>query len=549
MFNTYYITFIVISAISIWYIYNNIFYLPGLIYKFKNPTASTKDITWGANLLQNESNLPNIILVIVDDLGINDLSINTPNINSIYENGANFINFYAGQAMCAPSRASIYTGRFPTNIGFEFTPVPKNLIRAMYYLDNNKIRPPYINIDKFNKLVPVENMVLPLNYTLISDLLHNYGYYNYFLGKWHIGEIKGYTPLDRGYDESLAFLYGASLYEDKQNKSIVTYLNEDSILDKILYTNLPFAISHNNGIKFKPGEYMTDYLTNNALKIISANTNSSSPFFITLAYNAPHNPYQALISDYNSPEFDHILDHNEKVYYAMIKAIDRGIGKIIECLKNENKYDNTMIIFTSDNGGAHYTDIKDINKPYKGFKSTFFEGGIRVPLFVQYPKMIRKNVKYSKLSHHVDIYSTISGIINKIQNNKKINENILDGINLFNDKEKHDILFWKSGKYLCIRDDNWKLSLSEKPKKIWLYDLKNDPTEKVNLLENIKYSSTNYCHNNCTIQYITDKLYDLLIKYNDTAKPSLWESVIEIPIPIINNTIQNENDEYIYWAN
>ena len=230
----------------------------------------------------------------------------------------------------------------------------------------------------------------------------------------------------------------------------------------------------------------------------------------------------------------------------MIKAIDRGIGKIIESLKKNNKYNDTIIIFTSDNGGAHYSNIKETNKPYKGFKSTFFEGGIRVPLFIQYPKLIPKNSLYTKLSHHIDIYSTITSLIN-IKNTRTV-----DGINLFNEKEKHKILFWKSGNYICIRYNNWKLSLSENPNKIWLYDLKEDPTENHNLLNNLNiidiyYLSQNY--NNYSIYYTTNKLYKLLLKYNNTAKPPLWNSVIKISVPIEKNRIVDNSDEYVYWAN
>jgi arylsulfatase A-like enzyme len=546
MYNYIFITTI-LASVSIVYIYNNIIYLPGILYKLRNPILSGKNIEWKykKNVTNNDNNKPNIILIIVDDMGINDLSIHTPNINSIYKNGANFINAYSGHATCAPSRVSIFTGMFPTNIGFEFTPIPKNFIRLAYYLENQQIRPSIIDMNKLNNLIPMEKMVLPLNYTLISNELHNYGYYNYFLGKWHIGEVKGYTPLDRGYDESLAFLYGASMYGDIKNKSIISSFNENSIFDKLLNKNLPFSISYNNGPRFKPNEYMTDYLTNNAIKIIDINKNITSPFFITLAYNAPHNPYQALLSDYNSPEFIH-LEHNDRVYYSMIKAIDRGIGKIIESLKKNNKYNDTIIIFTSDNGGAHYSNIKETNKPYKGFKSTFFEGGIRVPLFIQYPKLIPKNSLYTKLSHHIDIYSTITSLIN-IKNTRT-----LDGINLFNEKEKHKILFWKSCNYICIRYNNWKLSLSENPNKIWLYDLKEDPNENNNLLNNLNikdiyYLSQNY--NNYSIYYTKNKLYKLLLKYNNTAKPPLWNSVIKISIPIEKNKIVDNSDEYVYWAN
>jgi arylsulfatase A-like enzyme len=515
---------------------NNFYSLPSILYRIKNPILSTKIVNWKTNKnINNNSELPNIILIIVDDLGINDLGTHTPNINNLYKNGMKFNNFYSGHATCAPSRVSILTGKFPSNTGFEYTPLPINFIKFAKYFDLG-IKKSIIDDNNLNTLISMENMVLPLNYSLISNILHNNGYYNYFLGKWHIGEKKGYTPIDRGYDESLAFLYGASLYSEINNKSIISYNNKNNLLDKLLNYNLPFAISHNNGPYFKPNEYMTDYLTNNVVDIIENNKNNNLPFFITLAYNAPHNPYQALLDDFNSQEISKFKNLEEKIYYSMIKAVDRGVNKIINKLKICDKYENTIIIFTSDNGGAHYSNIKKTNYPYKGFKSTFNEGGIKVPLFIQYPKLIKKNVINNKISHHTDIFVTLINILNKFLKNKINIDNLkLDGKNLL-DNNKHKILFWKSGEYMCLRFHNWKIILSNNPNKLWIYNLNNDPYENLNLINN-------------TNIIIKNKLLTLLNFYNSSSKKPLWNSVIKVPIPINDNNLHSIFDEYIYWSN
>jgi arylsulfatase A-like enzyme len=477
-------------------ILENIRYLPLILYTFKNPIGLHKNIQF--NKATNKLNTPNIILIIADDLGYNDLFRNiTPNINSLKSNGIEYTNAYAGQATCAPSRVAIYTGIYPTKLGFEFTPIPKSLVFAGYLFNSEMI----VN---FDKTLNVKDMNLPLEYPLISNVLKEHGYYNYFLGKWHIG---GNTPIKRGYDESLSFLYGSSAYDIPNN--IFSVINNNTY-EKFVAYNSPYAISYNDGPNFKPNEYMTDYLTNNAIDII--NLNNDTTYFLTLAYNAPHSPLQALKSDYY--ELDYIKDHNKRVYCAMIKALDRGVGKIINAIKDTN----TMIIFTSDNGGSSYINIDDLNYPYRGWKSTYFEGGIKVPLIIHYPKLIKHKIKYDKIVHHVDIFPTI---LNIIKSNKTYYTN---GIDLFNNKS-HNILFWRTGDYICLRYYNWKLSISNLRNKTWMYNLNDDP-----------YEENNYKSNK-----IFNYLYNILVRYNSSQKLPLWNSTIAVPIKV--------NDDYVYWNN
>lgn len=133
----------------------------------------------------------------------------------------------------------------------------------------------------------------------------------------------------------------------------------------------------------------------------------ASPFFITLAYNAPHSPLQALKSDYEDPEVAAIPSHTRRVYAAMIKALDRGVGKVLDALQECGQWENTIVIFTSDNGGASYIDLPHINRPYRGWKATFFEGGLRIPLFMQWPQMIPASTILDQAVSHVDIFPTV----------------------------------------------------------------------------------------------------------------------------------------------
>ena len=485
---------------------------------------------------KKKSELPNIILIVADDLGFNDVR-DSPNIKSIYQNGIKFNNAYAAHATCAPSRAALFTGRFPTKLGLEFTPHPASMDFAMHF-QNGLVHNNIVNFTTLIKNPSMEYMSLNKNETLVSNVLKKHNYTNYFVGKWHLGELDGYRPLERGFDESLAFLYGASMYGENEDPNIVSTNITKSLFDTYISKWIPFGISHNNKQMIKPNEYLTDYLSNSVIKIIKNEHNSPDPFFITLAYNAPHNPYQALKSDYESETGE----HNEKIYKAMIKAVDRGVGNIIQTLKDEEKYDNTLIMFTSDNGGTHLIELDDINYPYNGWKCTFFEGGIKVPMFWQWPNKISPNSQFNKTVSHVDIFSTISSLVNYVD---KSNSEI-DGVNLMphilNNKkdEIHNTLFWRSADYKTIKHNKWKLSISDKMNKSWFFDLDKDPQELNNLMKDV--------YTNGTVRYYYDIIYERLIETNKDQQNPMWNSPMMMAIPIYSSSIKSKEDDYVYWS-
>jgi hypothetical protein len=149
----------------------------------------------------------------------------------------------------------------------------------------------------------------------------------------------------------------------------VNSVQEFDGIDAFLWANLPFAVRKNGSARFAPSEYMTDYLSKEAVKAIDANRHR--PFFLYFAPNAPHTPLQALRSDYDA--LPQIADHRLRVYAAMIRALDRAVGRILAALDANGLADNTLVFFTSDNGGANYIGLPDINQPYRGWKMTFFE--------------------------------------------------------------------------------------------------------------------------------------------------------------------------------
>ena len=188
------------------------------------------------------------------------------------------------------------------------------------------------------------------------------------------------------------------------------------------------------------------YYTDEALKVIEKNKNR--PFFLYLSHWAIHNPLQALRNDVE--QMSHMSGHNLQVYAGMIASLDRSVGKVVQKLKDLDIYGKTLIIFTSDNGGANYIELEDINKPFRGWKISFFEGGIRVPFIVSWPDEINPGMISDSAVHHFDIFPTITSAA-KV---KSSNERILDGVDLLphikkeNSTEPHETLFWRSGNCL-----------------------------------------------------------------------------------------------------
>ena len=332
------------------------------------------------------------MLIVVDDLGFNDItfygggiangSVATPSIDAIAREGIHFTNGYAGNGTCAPSRAALLTGRFSTRSGFEFTPASPQfaeLTAGDGYIEENAEDYP-----------PSEELGLPGSEVTLPELLEQKGYHSVALGKWHLGASEGMTPTAQGFDEFLGFLPGAAMFMEEDDPGVVNSKQDFDPIDKFLWANLKYAVRYNDGDRFAPDSHMTDYFSRQAVRVIEANRHR--PFFLYLAYNAPHTPLQAEQADYAA--LAHIDDHTERTYAAMLRGLDRGIGQVLDALDDNGIADNTVVIFTSDNGGAGYVGLPDLNKPYRGWKITFFEGGIHTPYFMRWPARIAAGSRY-----------------------------------------------------------------------------------------------------------------------------------------------------------
>ena len=524
------------------------YYIPGIIGRIRDPIGPTREVVWATGPenvdVPAAQRPPNIILILADDLGYNDLtfggggvaggSMKTPGIDSIAKDGVTFTNGYAGNATCAPSRAAILTGRYATRFGFEFTPVPVAFARLLGHSGTGSRKPIYHGAREA-EVPSMDKMAVPPNETTIAELLQRRGYHTLFFGKWHLGETAAARPEARGFDETLGFLAGGSLYLPKNDPQVVNSFQDFDLIDKFLWANLPFSVTNNGGKRFAPGAYMTDYLGDEAVKAIAANRNR--PFFMYLAFNAPHTPLQALKSDYDA--LANIRDHRMRVYAAMIRALDRNVGNVLAALKANGLDENTLVIFTSDNGGAHYIGLPEINRPFRGWKATFFEGGIHVPFFMKWPAAVPRGTTFAAPVGHVDIFTTAAAAAGAAPPTDRVR----DGVDLVPfvagkaEGRPHQSLYWRSGPYKTLLAGDWKLQVAETPKKNWLFNLKDDPTEQ----HNVAASNPDKLG-----QMLTD-----LTKIDAQQSKPLWPSLLEGAIAIDHpmDVADRPDDEYVYWSN
>jgi arylsulfatase A-like enzyme len=582
--------------------YSIFFYMPGILGRWLIPTQKYRELDWIV-AAPRVSDKPNIIVIVADDLGINDLhggaGVETPYIDSIFQNGVRFNKAYAGHATCSPSRAALLTGRYGARFGFELTAIPTIMARVVARQSSNSTHKPIFHSELLDKVPHFSEMIVPLKEKMLSTVIDETGDYNtVYIGKWHLGETVGARPQDRGYHETLAFLKGASLYLPITSPDVVTVPLGDNH-DDFLINNLGAFLFFNNETRFECVEYMTDYLAKMTAKAIRAK--AAAPYFITVAFNAPHTPVQAKKSDFDA--LSHIPDRKKRAYAAMILALDRGVGTILDAVKESGKADNTLIIFTSDNGAPYYLGLQTNNAPFRGGKYSFFEGGVRVPMFMSWPRVIQRGVTSDIPVAHVDIFSTAAAAAG-VDLAKLASDRVYDGANMLtlphvskdsegsaaeHTHEPHPSLFWRSGHYKALRIDDMKIHVSERPDKVWIFDLNADPTEHHNLVAGLAWSRFNQSlaapkdkecidllaslslptvttrDNGCDADDQTCRsvgvnsasrraqfcgLGRMVISVNNEQVDPIWPALLEFPMGIDNKGHNiGAEDEYVYWAN
>jgi uncharacterized sulfatase len=539
---------LIVVAIGIWFS-QNWYKMPKYISNFTNSTYENVAIEWENGPISRTNSKPNIIVVLIDDLGFNQISsygggmangkFKTPNIDKLASDGVLCTNGYSSSPVCSPSRASLLTGRFATRFGYEFTPTTSSMMKAIsIFSKKNEVVDGIYHNDRSENIIDIDQMGIPQSERTIAEMLKPEGYHNIHIGKWHLGHAKDFLPRRHGFDESLRIDQG-SLFLPEDDENVINAKLDFDPIDKVLWGNLPYAVNFNEGPRMNPDGHLTDYLTDEAVKVIEKNKNR--PFFLYLAYWAVHSPLQAKKEDYEKLSF--IENHEERVLASMVMTVDRGVGKIRDILKKNKIDDNTIIIFTSDNGAPGYIGLPDLNKPYRGWKLTHFEGGVHVPYIVSYPNKIPKGKTYNGRVSNLDIFSTVASVAGVDMTRNDLKDIAFDGANLIpylsgeNEGEPERILFNKSGDYSFLIKEGWKLQVDLVQNKKWLYNLNEDPTEQLNL------SESNFTKLNELEEILNNKL-------SEQVKP-IWPSLLDWPI-FIDKTLDdkvNKNDEYIFWAN
>ena len=235
-----------------------------------------------------------------------------------------------------------------------------------------------------------------------------------------------------------------------------------------------------------------------------------------------------------------ITPHRKRVYAAMIRSLDRSVGRINAALEEAGIADNTLVVFTNDNGGPGYIGLPDINKPFRGWKISQFEGGIRVPLMMKWPARIAAGTVSKEPVAHIDVMPTLAAAAQAPEPEGVA----IDGKNLLPlatgaglEAWDRDTLFWQSGHYRVVRHKDWKLQVTARPDKKWLFNLAKDPTEQINLAASEPTKVA--------------ELLALLDAHAATARPALYPAVLESAITIDKTLVEpfEEGDDYIYWPN
>ena len=545
------VALIVVTASIGWFFRVEI--LLGVIeYRFSSIEVSEpRDIPWkqgpSASTTTNLERPPNIILIVADDLGYNDIStfgggiVQTPSIDRLAKEGAVFNQSYSGASTCAPSRAMMMTGRYPIRTGFEFTPTPAGMGKAVSFISggmDNNLPPGFYDEEMEANQPPYQLKGLPPEEITIAETLKDSGYYTAHIGKWHLGNDNGMAPHEQGFDDSLLMTSGLYLPEDDLN--VVNAKIPFDPIDKFLWKAMTYSNSFNSGDgnRFKPKGYLTDYWTDESINVIKANKNR--PFFLYLAHWGPHTPLQATREDYEA--VGDIRPHRKRVYAAMVRAIDRSVGRVLDTLDQEGLADNTLVMFTSDNGGAGYIGIPEVNQPFRGWKITMFEGGLRVPMMIKWPSKITAGTVVDIPVAHIDVMPTLAAAA---ASQSKATE--IDGVNILplatsqgDQNWDRETLFWQNGHYQVVRHGDWKLQVNDRPTdglQHWLFDLAKDPTEQNNLA--------------AVRQDKVKELNGLLVDHQANAVGALYPATTQMPV-MVDKTLAEEfeeGDEYVYTPN
>ncbi len=394
---------------------------------------------------------PNIILIVADDLGYGDLGfqgssqIKTPHIDRLAADGVVCTSGYVSAPVCSPSRAGLLTGRNQPSFGY----------------DNNLAE----NQPGFDP----EYGGLPVDLKTIADHLKPHGYVSGLIGKWHLGSLPQFHPLERGFDEFWGFLGGGHNY-------FPTPVGKGYDAPILCNYKTPEEIT-----------YITDDIGAEAVEFVKRH--KSEPFFLYASFNAPHAPMQATEEDLRL--YSHVEGKKRRAYCAMVHRLDVNVGRIVETVEDAGLAERTLIVFISDNGGPVDSN-GSLNVPLNGQKGILLEGGMRVPFVMHWPGTLPSGVRYSEAVSSLDFLPTFvraaGGQISK--------KDRLDGVDLMPylqgtaEGAPHDRLLWRFTISAAVRQGDWKLV--RLPDRLpMLYNLAEDISEQNDVaLQNLEQTRT-----------------------------------------------------------
>jgi arylsulfatase A-like enzyme len=391
------------------------------------------------------SNKPNILYIMADDLGWADLSCygrkeyTTPNLDKLAASGVRFTNAYSASCICTPTRVGFNTGRYPAR-------VPIGLTEPLAFKKNLKV-----------------DVGLDPTHPTIASLLKGNGYETVLIGKWHLGYLPNYSPIKSGFDDFFGIMSGGGDYFTHKDATGEPDLFEDEVpVEKI--------------------GYITELLTDRAIEHISKK--HEKPFFISLNYTAPHWPWEGPDDEQRSKAFKSWTTDggSMQVYGKMMKSLDDGIGRVLAVLQKSKLESNTVVLFTSDNGGERFS----YNWPFSGQKSELLEGGIRVPAIASWKGVIPKGSVTDQAAISMDWTKTFLAMSGTLEHPSYP----LDGLDLLPVMTAKQPIFdrkffWRIRSQSAMRSGQWKYYKKKDAaaETEYLFDLKFDQMEKSDFKE------------------------------------------------------------------
>ena len=368
---------------------------------------------------------PNIVVMLADDLGYNDLGsygseiIKTPHLDALAQRGVRLTDGYVSAAVCSPSRAGLYTGRYQPRFGYEFNTSGRDTVVG-----------------------------LPTDQRTLANMLKDAGYATGLIGKWHLGKSEKHHPLNRGFDEYFGHLSGGSTYIDSRKEGVESWPARNAP------TTRPDASAIYDAFEqVEVEEYLTDVFAEKAVDFIRRHKDER--FFLMLTPNAPHTPLQAT-AEY-ADRYREVEPAGRKIFAAMVSSVDDYMGDVVAELRAHGLEENTLIVFFSDNGCIKYLSQEICsNDPLSGSKRFHLEGGIRVPFIYSWPAGLPAGRTFEHPAISLDLYATFAAAAGSAETAQD-SVNLLPHLRGELDSPPHEFLFWRAKPNIAVRSGQWKL--------------------------------------------------------------------------------------------